>query len=744
MTSPDRHAEVPRDGFRTMFDQAGEPLLVLRPEDGVILEANQRACSVFGCEHAHLVGCPVAQVWPDLARDDAKLGELLGCEALTRALMTLTLADEAQRTIEVTASPLRHEESTAVLAILHDVTQAQREAQVVASSRDEAERVSRQKSEYLASLSHEIRTPLNAIVGVTDLLLETQLGPEQHEYLRTIIASSNILLRLANDLVDFARIEADQLALVVRPFELRQVVDAVLDLVRAQAKERRLRVWVRYPGEMPGPLLGDAARLQQVLLNLVTNAIKNTDQGSVGIEAECAELQGEPATVGLRLRVLDTGRGIPPSLHASIFDRFVTAGEGARDGIGLGLAISSALARLMDGRLWLERSEPGTGSSFCLDVELPLADKEVELMPPEGLLEHVDLARRRARLLLAEDCPQSRQVMARLLRQAGHEVDEAEDGAAAVSMAAAHQYDLVLLDLEMPELDGIGACTQLRSDERAAGREPVPVLALSAHTEEQSKQRCLEVGMSAYLTKPVRRHRLLAAVQQWHRRRPVVLVVVGLPEERATLVAQLGRGQRYTVLAASSGEDALSLVEERAVDIAVLDMEMRPLSGYATALALRRVHGQALKLLGLVGTGEASTYHDSGCDRLLTRPILGRELLECVANLLSQSTAQSSLGPIEVVVEPGVETLAQEYLASRRREVHDVAMLLRSDDFEAVRRIAHRLKGSAGTFGFDAMSSIGAEMVQAAEALDRERTERCRARLQQYLERVVLRVQPGS
>lgn len=377
-------------------------------------------------------------------------------------------------------------------------------------AKQRADSASRAKSDFLANMSHEIRTPLNAVIGFTRLSLETDPAPALRRYLDKIDLSARTLLALISDILDFARIEAGKLTPRREPLHLAEVLERVRTLVEQQAADKGLDLRVEGPPAPVGPLLGDALRLTQVLLNLVGNAVKFTQAGSVTLRVW---VEGEEADgVRLGFAVTDTGIGIPAAHRAALFDAFTqvdTATTSVHQGSGLGLAISARLVALMGGRLQVDSTE-GSGSRFWFSLGLPCAAEEAaEQRAAASASAAVDLLG--ARVLVAEDDPVNQLLARDLLSRRGAVVTVAGTGAEAVAAVAEGGVDIVLMDIRMPEMDGLEACRRIRA---LPGGETLPILALTANATADERERCLAAGMDGCLTKPLAPEALCAELSR--------------------------------------------------------------------------------------------------------------------------------------------------------------------------------------------------------------------------------------
>ncbi len=544
--------------YRKLVQTAPEVIFSLSADGATISSLNEAFETLSGWTCDRWLGRPLASlIHPqDLAHADARILQTLRGESPPAFELRLLRRSGEYLDAELTMTRLvEGERVSGILGIAHDVGDRKRVQQALRAAKNAAEAASQAKSDFLANMSHEIRTPLNAIIGLTSLLLDGALKPEPASYVETIRSSGDTVLALINDILDFSKIESGMMELEEQPFSLKDCLTGPLDLVAAEAEAKGLELGCQLETSCPEVVVGDVTRLRQILVNLLSNAVKFTGKGEVQVTARCRGFaQGTNETtpggdqLELELAVRDTGIGIAPDKMERIFQSFSQADASTSrkyGGTGLGLTISQRLAELMGGRIRAE-SEPGKGSTFFCTVRARRAGEDERPPAARKAGRKIDrhLGRRLPlRILVAEDNVVNQRVAQLLLRRMGYRADLAADGREVIDCLKRQRYDVVLMDVQMPHLDGLEATRLIH--QRWPGEERPRIVATTAIARPGDQERCFAAGMDDFIGKPIRTDELQAALIRGGRARGIqpATAVAGAIDEAVTEGTGTARAQ---------------------------------------------------------------------------------------------------------------------------------------------------------------------------------------------------------
>jgi PAS domain S-box-containing protein len=533
-----RELQLQKERYRAILENTVDAVITINGQ-GLIEEFSYAAEEMFGYAAQDLLGKNISELMPAPYRDlhDGYLARYLAEGDSRESPIIGKVREAVGRRRDGTTFPLQiavsrviyrksqtSDQDVVFTGIIRDLTEQKKVEADLIKAREVAELANNAKSDFLANMSHEIRTPLNGIIGFADLLIEhgEQLGAEQRQdYLSCIQASGRHLLTLINDILDLSKIESEHLELEHLDYSPHDLLAEVISVLRVRAAEKGIELTFEWSGPVPKTIRTDPTRLRQTLMNLTGNAIKFTEQGAVRLIASIESADDGQST--LRVDVVDTGIGIPKDKQQTIFTPFSQADNSVTrrfGGTGLGLSISRRLASAMGGDITVE-SEPGAGSCFSLTIDAgDLSDVEMLKAPPTDAIASSQQADATAddesrlsgvRVLLAEDGLINQKLITALLMQAGAaSVDLAENGAIAVEQAEAQSYDVILMDMQMPVVDGYAAAGMLRD----RGHH-TPIIALTAHAMKGDRERCLEAGCTDYVTKPIVAEELIRHVASW-------------------------------------------------------------------------------------------------------------------------------------------------------------------------------------------------------------------------------------
>ncbi|NJN46524.1 MAG: response regulator [Candidatus Competibacteraceae bacterium] len=507
--------------FRIITETSPAAILISRLSDGKILFCNPAASELILMPQQALLGRLDRDLYCQEKERRALIQVVQSQGRIRNNEISFNRADNTTFWGLTSADLLDLDGQSAMLLVIVDITERKYAEQALRQAKDAAEAANRAKSDFLANMSHEIRTPMNAIVGMTDLVLDSELTEEQREYLSLVKSSVDALLIIINEILDFSKIEAGRLCLNTTAFQLRTLLAETVKALTVRAEQTGLKVCCSIAPDVPDAVIGDPGRLRQILINLFGNAIKFTESGEIQLQVTAES--GTADQIILRFAVQDTGIGIPIDKQQVIFAPFTQAeGFATRrfGGTGLGLAICKHLVDMMGGRIWVE-SEPGKGSTFFFTVDFerqpavveathaemptPLPDVESRIAEPKH---RSDPNQRTLSVLLAEDNPINQLLAVTVLEKQGHRVSVVHNGLEAVALHEQNHFDVILMDIQMPEMDGFQATALIRAHESRTDRH-TPIVAMTAHAMKGDRELCLAKGMDDYIAKPVKAAQLV-------------------------------------------------------------------------------------------------------------------------------------------------------------------------------------------------------------------------------------------
>lgn len=771
--------------FETSLD-----CIIITDENGDIVEFNRAAERTFGYLRREVVGKNMVELLFDeddrgRSRDNLdryassrEEGSLIG-----RRLETPLRKKHGERFIaEMAMQPIPLGETVQFATVLHDITRRKQDEEALKQAKEQAESANQAKSAFLANMSHEIRTPMNAIIGMTGLVLDTELEPEQLSHLRIVQDSAESLLALINDILDFSKIEAGKLDLDSDEFRLRDRLGDTMKSLALRAHAKGLELACHVSPNVPDVVVGDAGRLRQIVVNLVGNAIKFTDQGEVVLDVSLASgtsAGGKPSPgdpLPLHLEVRDTGIGIPKDRQQAIFDAFEQADTSTTrrfGGTGLGLAISSRLVALMGGEINIQ-SEPNVGSTFAFEVKLEAGD--ATHLPERREVESL----RGLSVLVVDDNKTNRTILHEIFDSWGMRPKSVDNARLALetlqnAAGAGVPFDLVVTDAQMPDIDGF-TLTRAIHDRDDVGQPTI--LMLTSGDRPGDSKTAKEIGIARFMTKPVKQSELLDAIGAAFHVRPnadadangvkpfsrglrILLAEDSLPNQK--LAVGLLKKFDHDITIANNGREALERVQEDAFDIVLMDVQMPELDGLDATRAIRRLSDESIRTLPIVAMtahamkGDAELCLAAGMDAYLAKPIRPQKLFETIEEMIGgrgraasaetsdESRPAKAAGTVnwEAARETvsGDDELLYEVIAAFLQEAPQTMSQLESaiafGDSKTVRRAAHTLKGNLRALGAGTACATALSVENAGRDGDLDRAKAQFGQLGEELEVVV-------
>jgi two-component system sensor histidine kinase/response regulator len=743
--------------------------------EGTIIDWNPQAEVIFGWKAEEALGQTLADaIIPERFREAHFAGlkrflETGEGSVIQRRLELVALHRSGREfPVEVTISPIRDAESCIFSAFVHDITNRKQAEKELRASKEAAESANQAKSDFLANMSHEIRTPMNAVIGMTELVLDTELTRSQHEYLGMVRDSADSLLTLINDILDFSKIEAGKLELDSSIFSIRDMLGDTLRSLSVRAHREELELACHIDPSVPDALVGDPSRLRQVVVNLVGNAIKFTQHGEVIVHVDVD--QQNDRSVLLHFAVADTGIGIQKEKLKSVFQAFEQADTSTTrqyGGTGLGLTICSRLTRLMKGSVWAE-SELGKGSTFHFTARLTVSDT-----PPRVSTKRIVQG---TRVLIVDDNATNRLILDEMLTNWGIEtscvegVDEAIESLRK-AREADKSYDLVLSDVHMPEKDGFALAAEIRKDEKLAG---AVIMMLTSGDRSEDVEQCRKFGVSAYIRKPIKQSELfdsLVAVlaidgtgdsasehTEDSERTEVVIppLRVLLAEDSVVnqkLALALINKWGHSGTIACNGKEALDLATRETFDVVLMDVQMPEMDGLEATRQIRQSEVGSDRHLPIIAMtahamkGDRELCLESGMDDYVSKPVRPWQLINALSQFFAEDARTVGVsreeataaeiqdggdsGPAEsyrvdwsvaLRITQGDRDLLREiagaFLEEGRIVLADLKYALKKEDAPTAQRMAHTIKANFRTFGVSDAHDLSFECEKSGKTGD--------------------------
>ena len=653
---------------------------------------------------------------------------------------------------------------TECICFVIDIARQKQTEQELKAAKEAADSASQAKSQFLANMSHEVRTPMNAIIGMTELVLNTPLAPKQAEYLKMVLQSGESLLGVINDVLDFSKVESGKVELEHLPFSLRECIGDAVKSLALRAHDKRLELALDVQRTVPDWLMGDAGRLRQIVINLVGNAIKFTPAGEVVVSVEGLERQN--GSVHLQFCVADTGIGIPPEKVEKVFEAFEQADTSTTrhfGGTGLGLAIVRRLVELMQGRIWVE-SSVGKGSRFLFTARLDLCDQ-----PAPDAITPRRSALRGTKVLIVDDNATNRRIVEEMLvnwELLPHSVKSVDEALEALrgGFRQGQPFELLLSDVNMPDADGFALIEQVRRDPSLSD---IAVILLTSGDRDEDAARCLELHVDQRLMKPIKQSELFDAIVE-------VLGVISPPVDAGTqapeaapttrplnvllaedsvvnqrLAVALLERQGHRVTIANNGREALELSANGNFDVVLMDVQMPELDGLEASRRIRAREAQIGKHLPIIAMtahalkGDRERCLEAGMDEYVSKPVRERQLLAALRAVLGEAVPESTAAPPEQDLAPDasiidwdaalaicggdhglLRELVDAFLEESPRRIDEIRKAIDMADCELLSRAAHTIKGSARYFGASGVyeRAFALEQLGSQKTLDEAET----------------------
>ena len=741
--------------------------LVTFDENGIITDVNEQTIKLTGCTREELIGSQFHNYFTDTERADLGVKKSFKEGKVTdyELVMKSKTGDETEVSYNAIVYTYEKGEVRGVFAAARDISESKRVEKELKKAKKAAETATQTKSEFLANMSHEIRTPMNGIISATDLALSEELSPKVKNYMKIIHSSAYSLLAIINDILDFSKIEADKLKLEKRSFWLDDVLYGVMDIFLHNAAEKRIEMVVDIDTETPEALIGDSLRLQQILKNLVDNAIKFTDRGGVilvGVKIFKESLD----QIMLKFFVKDTGVGIAPEDLPKLFKPFSQADASTTrkyEGTGLGLCICKQLVKMLGGNIWVE-SEVGKGSVFTFTASFgrQITERKRKLIVPPDI--------QGLNVLVVDDCAVSRELMQKMLESFNFRVESVSSGEESLNILKENQtrkepFELVMIDWLMIGLDGIETSRRIRDDLKLT----IPIILMTAFGKENERLDAERVGINYFLTKPIYQSELFNAIMDAFGKearvttRPEIPIItktsiykkrlkgirILVVEDNITnqeIALAILEGAGIVAQIADNGKKAIEAVQKGRFDAVLMDIQMPEMDGYEATRVIREdPKFKSIPIIAMTAhamEGDEEKCLEAGMDGYIPKPINQDRLFHTIWKSLKRTERLPHTGePEDIPEKPAIETgelpatlpginiqdilkalnidndifkrILIGFLENNKNTINKIKETLDKKDWESLRHLAHSLKGSAGNIGADELHEAAKELETA-------------------------------